>query len=68
MSVLDDLLLKARVFASHWRAQDGVNAAVLDELADAVEAFDKSGSVDLTCPACGANYAEAEKSNEVFKS
>jgi hypothetical protein len=34
-----ELLDKATTFARHWRDQDGVNAAVLDELADAVEAY-----------------------------
>jgi hypothetical protein len=68
VSVLDNLLTRARVFAVQWRDQDGINATVLDELADAVEAFDKAGSVELICPACGADYAEAEKSNALFKS
>lgn len=37
-----NLLVKAATFREHWRDQQGVNAGVLDELADAVEAYEKA--------------------------
>jgi len=48
---LDDLLGKARRFAREWTDQEGCNAHVLDQLRDAVVAYDRVDATDLESPA-----------------
>lgn len=46
----NDIVIAARKVREHWRSQDGINGAVIDELCEAVESI---GGAELLCVPTG---------------
>lgn len=78
---LETLIAAARKVAAFWQVHGQLDSVQLAPLVDACRGLDdavlnspefrvwnaKFSNEPLICPACGADYAEAEKSNELFQ-